>query len=229
MTTVLMVLLLIMLTVCLLLFVLVAIDVMTSHRQAKEQPAPIIIEKNVVQEKIVPVQPVAQPVVEEVAAAEEVAEEEQQPAIEEGAIVFSANKKTHKEKYEMLTKQEKKWYDEIAVYAQSMEKAKLFSNDRYEEYKVGKNRLVRLTIKKGVIVCEFILPNSDFKNFVADNDVEVKQAPVIMKITDAEMVKAAKESVNISMNIVNEEKARKAEIAKERRRAKRLEKAQENN
>lgn len=154
------------------------------------------------------------PVAEEVVLTEVEAEDE------EGKISFSAAaKQTLAEKYESLSVKDKRRYDEIVDYAKNVEGARAYKNDRYEEYKVGKNRLVRMLIKRGVIHCEFILQNSDFKNFVNENKISVKQAATVLKIEDENSVSVAKSSIDIAINAINAEKEYKKQLAREKRRA----------
>ena len=167
---------------------------------------------------------VEEPVVEEVAQTveEEVVEEEKPD------VAFNTTAKdTLEEKYLALSAEQKGYYDEIALYAANKEDAKRFKNLRYEEFKIGKSRLVRMLIKRGQIVCEFIMYNSDFKNYVNENKVAVKQAATVIKITDEAAVQAAKDSMDIVVNTINEEKEYKKQQAKERRKAARLAKAAE--
>ena len=165
-----------------------------------------------------------EPVVEEVAqTVDEVVVEEEKPD-----VAFNTTAKdTLEEKYLALSAEQKGYYDEIALYAANKEDAKRFKNLRYEEFKIGKSRLVRMLIKRGQIVCEFIMYNSDFKNYVNENKVAVKQAATVIKITDEAAVQAAKDSMDIVVNTINEEKEYKKQQAKERRKAARLAKAAE--
>lgn len=160
------------------------------------------------------------PAVEEAPVVEEVAQtaEEEKPD-----VAFNTNAKdTHDEKFFALSDEQKAYYNEIASYASSKEDAKRFKNLRYEEFKIGKSRLVRMLIKRNQLVCEFIMYNSDFKNYVNENKVSVKQAATIIKITDSNAVQAAKDSMDIVVNTINEEKEYKKQQAKERRKAARL-------
>lgn len=181
---------------------------------APVEEAPAVVEEPVVEA----------PVVEEVAQTveEEVVEEEKPD------VAFNTTAKdTLEEKYLALSAEQKGYYDEIALYAANKEDAKRFKNLRYEEFKIGKSRLVRMLIKRGQIVCEFIMYNSDFKNYVNENKVAVKQAATVIKITDEAAVQAAKDSMDIVVNTINEEKEYKKQQAKERRKAARLAKAAE--
>ncbi len=135
------------------------------------------------------------------------------------AVSFAADKtQTIDDKYNALPKKEKKFYDEIVNYAKVVEGVKRFKNSRYEEYKVGKSRLVRMLIKRDVITCEFILPNNDFKYYVNENKINVKQAATVLKIVDDSAVQVAKDSIDIAVKAIEQEKELKKEQAKERRR-----------
>ncbi len=182
-------------------------------------------------------EPVAEEVVEEVAeepVAEEVVEEVAETIVDETVeedkpdVAFNTTARdTLDEKFFNLSDEQKGFYNEIASYAAAKEESKKFKNLRYEEYKIGKARLVRMLIKRGQVVCEFIMYNSDFKNYVNENKVAVKQAATVIKITDAAAVQAAKDSMDIVVNTINEEKEYKKQQAKERRKAARLAKAAE--
>ena len=99
------------------------------------------------------------------------------------------------------------WYDAIIKYASAVEDSKRVKNARYEEYKVGKNRLVRLLIKRGIINCEFILHNSDFKNYVNENKISVKQSATTMLVEAAATVEAVKNSIDIVVAAIAEKTA----------------------
>lgn len=136
---------------------------------------------------------------------------------DEDNVAFSTNNETLDEKYLALSSELKGYYDEIVRYANTIEGVKRFKNVNYEEYKVGKNRLVRLKIKRGVILCELTISNLQFKNYVSDNKVVVKQAPAVIKVTDEATLSAVKDSISIAVNAIKEEKAYKKEQAKLRR------------
>lgn len=187
---------------------------------AVKEPEPVV------EEPIAEPEPAFEEVVEvptEEAPVEEApAEEEVDP---EGMISFAkGQQQTLDEKYLALNQEAKGWYDEIIKYASAVEGSKRFKNARYEEYKVGKNRLVRLLIKRGVINCEFILHNSDFKNYVNENKISVKQAATTMLVESAATVGAVKNSIDIVVAAIAEEKEYKKQQAREKRRAARANK-----
>lgn len=154
---------------------------------------------------------------EETAVTEEVAEE----AEDDGVVNFATGTKTLDEKYLELTPEFKGYYDEIVRFANTVEGSKRYKNANYEEYKVGKNRLVRLKIKRETVICELVIPNLAFKNYVSENRVEVKQAPATIKVVDDATLSAVKDSMQIAINAIEEERAYKKEQAKLRRRQKR--------
>ena len=130
--------------------------------------------------------------------------------VSDDMVTFSSEKAlTIEDKYLELNSEEKNYYDEIIQHATKVEGARRFKNARYEEYKVGKNRLVRLLIKRGIVVCEFILPNSDFKNYVNENKLKIKAAPTVLKVVSAETVKIAKDSIDIAVKAIEAEKTSK--------------------
>lgn len=158
-----------------------------------------------------------EPAPEETAVTEEVAEE----AEDDGVVNFATGTKTLDEKYLELTPEFKGYYDEIVRFANTVEGSKRYKNANYEEYKVGKNRLVRLKIKRETVICELVIPNLAFKNYVSENRVEVKQAPATIKVVDDATLSAVKDSMQIAINAIEEERAYKKEQAKLRRRQKR--------
>ncbi len=138
----------------------------------------------------------------------------------EGTISFSkGQQKTLEEKYLALPAEARGWYDEIIKYASAVDGSKRMKNVRYEEYKVGNNRIVRLLIKRGIIHCEFILHNSDFKNYVNENKISVRQSATTMLVENATTVDAVKNSIDIVVAAIAEEKEYKKKLARERRRA----------
>ena len=161
--------------------------------------------------------PAPAPVVEEVA--------EETEADDDEAVVFDAERKslTLDEKYEELTDDLKALYDAVVAKASAVEGAKRFKNARYEEYKCGKMRLVRLQIKRGVIICEFILYNDDFKAYINENKLKIKPAPTVIRLVDEAALQIALDSIDMVVDDVEAEKEHKKQVARERRRQSRTE------
>ena len=125
------------------------------------------------------------------------------------------------EKYLNLTDEQKRFYDEIVAYAAAIPGSRQIKNDRYEEYRYGNARLVRVLIRRDTVVCAYLMTNVNFKRYVAGNKIKVKTAPSVLKISDESALRAAKDSIGIAKKIVDDEKAYKKDQAKLRRRARR--------
>lgn len=148
----------------------------------------------------------------------------EQPENVEDAVTFSADKGlTLEDKYAGLDKTTKKQYDEIAQYAGAVEGSKRFKNLRYEEYKIGSLRIVRMLIKRGVIVCEFMMQNQSFKSYVMENKISAKQSATVIKVVDDSSVQVIKDTIDIVVKQIAQEKELKKQIAREKRKAKRQE------
>lgn len=202
----------------------VALEEMERHRKKKlaqeaasEEPAPA---------PVLTEEPTPAPVVEEASATVEPTEETA-PAMpealpEEGAsedkVAFSRGSQSIDEKYMELSPEYRGYYDEIVRCAMAVEGSKRFKNAAYEEYKVGKSRLVRLKIRRGEVLCELVIQNLAFKNYVSDNKVAVRQAPATIRVSDEAALAAVKDSVGIAVQALEEERAYKKEQAKLRRR-----------
>ena len=152
---------------------------------------------------------------EEVTEADEATEAE----VNGDSVTFSAAKETLSQKYDALPDELKDYYGQIVATASAVEGNRCFKNDRYEEYKVGKNRIVRLLIKRGVIVCEFVIANNDLRNYMSDNKLKLKQAPTTLKVFDEATLAAAKATMEIAVKAIEDEKAYKKEQARAKRKA----------
>lgn len=193
-----------------------------AQEAAVEAPvAAPVAEEAVVAEEV----PAAEEAAEEVAPVEEAAEEAAEEATEEedpDKISFSKGvSQTLEEKYLALTPEQKSWYDAIIKHAANVEGAKRVKNTRYEEYKVGQARLVRLLIKRGIVFCELYLQNNHFKNLVNENKLSVKQTATIVRVVDEASKQAVLDGVDIAVLAIAEEKEYKKQLAREKRRAKR--------
>ncbi|MGN1099502.1 MAG: hypothetical protein ACI4S9_04100 [Christensenellales bacterium] len=137
----------------------------------------------------------------------------------EGNVVFSAGeKKTLDVKFQELDSELQKLYVEIVQYAMTKPDVRQYKNDRYEEYRIGKNRIVRMQIKRGAIFCEFLLLNSDFRNFISDNKVHVRQEPTVLRVENAQSVVAAKNGIDIAVKAAADEIEYKKQKRREKRR-----------
>ena len=127
-------------------------------------------------------------------------------------------KQNHKNKYMALDSVQKAWYDEIADYANSVEEVKCVTAGGYDEYRLHGKRIVRLLIKRGTVICEFVIANPNFSRYVSTNKITVKQAATSLKLTTARDVGAAKDSIDIAVREIREEREEAKLRQKQRRR-----------
>ena len=135
---------------------------------------------------------------------------------------------THEEKYKALSETARGWYDEIAAYAAAVEGAKHTLSKRYEEYSIGHRKIVRLTVKRGFTVCEFILQNNDLLMYAKENQIAVSATPTILRINDEARVAAAKHTIDLVLKNIAEEKVIRRRLANERRKVKNEQNKQNN-
>ena len=193
-------------------------DIVLEERDRRKQQTP---EKAA--EDVTPNKPSEQatPIVSNVTECEIVAAETENDVKDSNAVVFERATETLEEKYLALTPDQKEYYDTIVKKAASVEGSKCFKNTAYEEYKVGKNSIVRLKIKRGVTVCYLTISNLEFKNYVSNNKVSAKQAPVVIKVIDDVTVKAVLDGIDIVEDAIAQEKDDRKKELKERRRQRR--------
>ena len=183
-------------------------DILSEHREKRLEKSTEIFK------------PVIQPETESKESSATVIAETAVTSESEG-VRFSQNVPTLDEKYLALTSEYKGYNNEIVKYAAQMEESKRYKNPRYEEYKLGKTRLVRLLIKRGVVHAELILQNSSFKTYVAENKISVKAAATVIKVVDATTVQAVKDAIDISVKTMHEVREERKRIANEKRKEKR--------
>jgi hypothetical protein len=175
---------------------------------AQSQPvveeAPMPIEE----EEVIPEAPV-----EEVAIAEEV--------VSDDGVKFSKVSLTMIQKYEMLSSEYKRYFDEIVKHALSKEGVVEAKRNAAFDYRDGAYRVLRMTIKRGEIICEFNFIERDFKNYASAASVKVKQLGTAVKVTERSAVGVVKDGIDLMVSQIAADREYKKELAKERRREKR--------
>ncbi len=193
-----------------------------------QQPAPAAVAEEAPKPEPAPApeEPVAEepapaPVVE--AVAEPVAEEAPETDAESDenlVTIRTGARETHEEKYSALPAEDKARYDRIAAYAAAIPDVKDKKKDSSEEFKVGNRRIVKMTIRRGVIMCELVLENSEFRTTVADadNSIAVKQAPTVIRVDSDASADLVIRSIDIIAADVEAEKQRKRDERNAKRR-----------
>ena len=123
-------------------------------------------------------------------------------------------KLTHLEKYMLLNEEKKSWYDEIINYAKEKENVKHRLTENYEDVKLYSKRVIRMVIKREEIICEFILGNNRFNDYMKQKNLNVKILPTQLKIDSIEAKDAAKESIDLTIHSIMEERNLKKELKK---------------
>lgn len=179
----------------------------------KEKEEPIKKEVEAVE---IPAEP--EPVVETVI------DEPIEPLVEEEVAVtfIPPDKKTLSELYAELPRVYRAFYDEIAKHAEECaDVTRHVKNDSYEEWKIGVARLVKLKIKKGTVIAEFNLQNSEMKEHIHESNVAVKQASTSVKLEDHNAVLFVIQSMDLVVKVLAEERELKKEERARARREKR--------
>lgn len=212
-------------TLCLFAVLVIVRDIVAeSGRRRKEKEetnqdaeATVPVPASVTESEAVVVASAPEPEPEVVAPTAEVEEEDP------NAVVFSkSHVMTLEEKYAALSSEYKGFFDEISKHALSKEGVREFKNNSYCDYKIGANRLIRMMIKRGEVVCQFIFIDRDFKSYASQNNVKMKPSATVVKVTEPAAVGVAKDGVDLVCQQIAEEKEYKKQIAREKRRAKRL-------
>ena len=182
-----------------------------------EVPVPAPAPTTVVEEKQEKVEEPA-PVVETPVAEVEVEKVEED---DDNHVKFSTTQHTMDTKYAMLSKEFKGYFDAIAKHALSKEGAKANLSKNYHDYKIGASRLVRMSIKRGEIVCEFVFIDRDFKDYASKADLKIKASATTIRVTEPSAVGVAKDGIDLVFTQIQEEKEYKKQLAREKRKARR--------
>ncbi len=204
-----------------------------SKEEAESTPCDVFVSDETVttesetDDYILPVEPLATIVEEPIedATIESSIETEIVEPIEEevdpSAVSFSRVNLTCAEKYQMLSAEFKRFFDEIVNHALSKSGVKELKKSGYYDYKIGAYRVLRISVKRGEIVCQFTPIDGDFASYAEDSGVKIKRSDITIKVSEAAAVGAAKDSIDLIYRQIEEDKARKKELALEKRRERR--------
>ena len=140
---------------------------------------------------------------------------------DESEVTFNKTHMTMAEKYASISSAYREYFDSIVKHALSKEGVREFKNNNYYDYKIGAQRLVRIFIKRGEVICEFMFIDRDFKNYASANNVKMKPSATSVKIVEPSAVGVAKDGIDLVCQQIEEEKEYKKQLAKEKRREQR--------
>lgn len=147
----------------------------------------------------------------------ELPEEKEDPS----AVSFNRVNLTCEEKYSMLSAENKAFFDDIARHALTKDGVKELRKSGYYDYKIGAYRVLRMSIKRGEIVCQFTPIDSDFNNYADDSAVKIKQSATTVRVTEPQAVGVVKDGIDLVYKQIEEDKERKKALALEKRRERR--------
>ncbi len=150
--------------------------------------------------------------------------------ITDNSVVFESNKNqktTFVEKYAALDTQSRNRYDEIVAYILAHPDCRKSEASNAVTFKCKTDKIMRAVIKRGTVVLNFMLSNTDLNRFVREEGIKkIKIAPVVVRLeSDIDLV-LAKQTVDITLENIHEEQQYRKERKRELRRLSRKQKEQ---
>lgn len=184
--------------------------------QPEPQPAPVEA----------PVETKAEAKVEEVAVTAEPleapVEAEEAPADEDpNSVAFSRNTLTMEERYMTLSTEFKRYFDDIVNHTLQKPGVKETKKTSAYDYKIGYQRVIKISIRRSEIVCEFNFIDKDFDQYANASDVKIKRAATVVRVSEPSAVGVVKDGIDLVCTQIEELKEQKKELAKEKRRQRR--------
>ena len=216
--------------ICAVLLVLMLTGVLFGQKKDNSKVEVVIVtngdqpaeEEEEYVEEVYEEEPEPEEVVYEEPAEEEVAEEQPEPqpepmqevaAVDESGepdivylqgdgVVFN-DSKTITEQYEELTNEQRSFFDELREEALQKPDAELAIAKNFITVKIGKRNLIKLLIKRGVTVAEFMLENEALKQFRINNSnskgkSRIKVKPTVVQVLDLPSLKVAVDMINLA-------------------------------
>lgn len=117
-------------------------------------------------------------------------------------VVFNESK-TITELYEELSNEQKSFFDELREEALTKPDSELSITKNHISVKIGKKNLIKLIIRRGVTVAEFMLENEALKQFKATNKNKkgkssIKVKPTVVQVEDLPSLKVAVDMINLA-------------------------------
>lgn len=149
--------------------------------------------------------------------AEEDVEDEEDP----DEVSFNRLNLSVEEKYATLSTEFKRYFDDIVRHAVSKDGVKEFKRSSSYDYKIGAYKVLRITIKRGEIVCSFNFIDRNFNDYANESNVKIKQSATVVRVYEASGVGVVKDGIDLVCVQIAEDKEHKKEIARAKRRERR--------
>lgn len=190
------------------------------------------------EEEAPPVVPMADELAADEASAASIAEKEEQleelvsryGEITDNSVVFESNKGqklTFKDKYAALDPESRAFYDDVVSYILSHPDCRKSEASGAVTFKCKTDKIMRAVIKRGVVVLNFMLANTDLNRFVREEGIKkIKISPVVVRLESAADVVLAKQTADITLENIHEEQDYRKERKRELRRLRRSQQSQ---
>ena len=131
------------------------------------------------------------------------AKEEKEAEAEDTNSVKFTESKTIEELYEELSVEQKSFFDELKNTALAKPSAVLSVTKNYENVKIGKRSLIKLLIRRGVTVAEFVLENDALKEYRLSSQnksgkSKIKVRPTVLAVTELDTLRAAVDMIQLA-------------------------------
>lgn len=131
------------------------------------------------------------------------AEKEAEEVAEDPNAVKFTESKTIEELYEELSVEQKSFFDELKNTALAKPSAVLSITKNYENVKIGKRSLIKLLIRRGVTVAEFVLENDALKEYRLSSQnkkgkSKIKIRPTVLAVTELDTLRAAVDMIQLA-------------------------------
>lgn len=187
------------------------------QEEVKAEPVEEKVEEKVEETPAeLPVQEETLEVVEATATDETAATEDESD--DSAEVAFVSEKKNLEDKYAELSDVQKGYFDKIKEYACSKEDARAIEAKGHITVKYGKERLVRITIRRDAVEAVFLLIDANFKKYMKEQDAPIKEKPTVIRIENDAYLQLALETVDLKYNSLMEEKQQRLEEQKAKKR-----------
>lgn len=152
--------------------------------------------------------------------------------ITDNSVVFEANKQQKEsfiDKYAALSAEDRNRYDSIVAYILSNADCRKVEASNAVTFKCKTDKIMRAVIKRGVVVLNFLLINTDLGRFVREEGIKaIKINPVVIKLESDSDLLLAKQTADITIENIREEQQYRKERNKELRRRRYRQQEEEN-
>lgn len=137
------------------------------------------------------------------------------------SVAFSRNTLTMEERYMTLSTEFKRYFDDIVNHTLQKPGVKETKKTSAYDYKIGYQRVIKISIRRSEIVCEFNFIDKDFDQYANASDVKIKRAATVVRVSEPSAVGVVKDGIDLVCTQIEELKEQKKELAKEKRRQRR--------